>query len=142
MQGLELVLIYEPDQQADCHPAEFLERLVNGCEPGISSFGFRRIVEADDGQVFREPEPSGSRCVKCPDGHAVIEGENRCGRGVQREEMRGTGGASRDKEVRLHLELRVRHDARFRQSGVMPLQSSPGGGTVPATGDDPDPAVP
>ena len=58
VQGLELVAVDKPDQLADCHPAQFPERLMNRRERGISGFGFRRVVETDDRQVIGKPESS------------------------------------------------------------------------------------
>jgi hypothetical protein len=142
VQGLELVAIHKPYQLADRHPAEFPEGLMNRRERGISGLGFRRVVETDDRQIAGEPESSRPRRVECPDGHAIVKGKNRCRRGSQSEQALGAGDASLDKEIRLHLERRIRHNARFRESGVVALKSRPGGSTVPAAGDDSDAAMP
>ena len=130
------------EQDADRGAPQLGERLANRGERRDGDGCLHGVVEADDRAVAGNLQPARRGLLQYPDGHAVVEREDRGRRFRQVEQRRRLLAAAVDAEVRVADEGLIRQDAGAGQRRVVAAQPLLRRDPAQRAGDHADPPVP
>lgn len=142
VQRVELMAFDESNQHGHGHPPQLKQRLADGGEQRRGGTAEIKVVEPGDGDICGHPQSALHRCAQGPDGHLVVEADQRRRQVRQVEQV--TGSAVPVLHGRLHATqqgLRRQHPDVGEGSG---MAGKPGvtGQPLHRAADHPDPAMP